>query len=343
MDHLEALRARAEYKRSMQMIAGLSAFVQGTSSTPPETDCDAASTSAPSTLTTPSGPATPGWEAGALPEASTFFQPSDTAVTCPQSELVGEEITSLEETVNSRRSGKTTRDMVADARGICTLLAAAYANDVPINHWPIAQRTLRALCRRYPRGKIWCFNDDEESSSSAETSPELSTSPHKESAANVSRKSKRQLRRQKQHAELEKLIPGVQCLALMLVRDNADGTWGAGAVLYTFSPQRTFSQKGEFNFMAAFSDVLITELARTETKATLRAKSEFMSSLSHELRTPLHGILATVEQLYEETDPYVAAKVVSQVELCGRTLLDVIDHLLDFSEVSNDDHSHCCC
>lgn len=50
---------------------------------------------------------------------------------------------------------------------------------------------------------------------------------------------------------------------------------------------------------------------------------------------PFAGILGSVECLQETETDTVSADLISQVDICGRTLLDIIDHLLDFSKINH--------
>lgn len=42
-----------------------------------------------------------------------------------------------------------------------------------------------------------------------------------------------------------------------------------------------------------------------------------------------------MECLQEQPNDNITADLVSQVDICGRTLLDIIDHLLDFSKINH--------
>lgn len=66
-----------------------------------------------------------------------------------------------------------------------------------------------------------------------------------------------------------------------------------------------------------------------------KAKGDFISSVSHELRSPLHGILASAEFLADTNLDSFQRSFVDTVESCGRTLLDTINHVLDFSKLNS--------
>ena len=60
-----------------------------------------------------------------------------------------------------------------------------------------------------------------------------------------------------------------------------------------------------------------------------------MGTISHEMRSPLHGILASVEFLADTELSTFQEGLVDTIESCGRTLLDTINHVLDFSKVNS--------
>ena len=135
--------------------------------------------------------------------------------------------------------------------------------------------------------------------------------------------------------EIQKLFPGVRSLALVGQWDHNRGRWFSACIIWTYSPLRLFSPDSEVNYISAFCDVLMAEVYRLDAQNSDKAKSDFISSISHELRTPLHGILGSVECLHEqELDPFVF-DLTSQIDVCGRTLVDIVDHLLEFAKINH--------
>lgn len=51
-------------------------------------------------------------------------------------------------------------------------------------------------------------------------------------------------------------------------------------------------------------------------------------------RSPLHGILGSVEFLHETAVSAYQAGLFSSIETCGKTLLDTIDHVLDYAKIN---------
>jgi len=67
-----------------------------------------------------------------------------------------------------------------------------------------------------------------------------------------------------------------------------------------------------------------------------RHKSQFLANMSHELRTPLNAILGYTELIRDQIYGQVPAKiqeVLERVEISGRHLLGLINHVLDLSKI----------
>lgn len=64
-----------------------------------------------------------------------------------------------------------------------------------------------------------------------------------------------------------------------------------------------------------------------------RAKSEFLATMSHEIRTPLNGVVGLTELLTAAELPPMEADAVGMIASCARSLLGVVDNVLDFSRI----------
>jgi signal transduction histidine kinase/CheY-like chemotaxis protein len=70
-----------------------------------------------------------------------------------------------------------------------------------------------------------------------------------------------------------------------------------------------------------------------------KAKGLFISNISHELRTPLHGILAAAELLNESPLNHSQASFLQTVQACGTSLVETVNHVLDFTKLSGNSKS----
>ncbi len=81
--------------------------------------------------------------------------------------------------------------------------------------------------------------------------------------------------------------------------------------------------------------------AKGLTEQVSQAKSEFIYSMSHQLRTPLNSIIGYSEMLIEDlsdsVDKTQLIEDVNRIELAGRQLLDLINNLIQISDISLDD------
>lgn len=66
-----------------------------------------------------------------------------------------------------------------------------------------------------------------------------------------------------------------------------------------------------------------------------RQKSRFLSQMSHEIRTPLNAILGMNELIMHETDNETILKYADNIQSAGRTLLALINDVLDFSKIES--------
>ena len=75
--------------------------------------------------------------------------------------------------------------------------------------------------------------------------------------------------------------------------------------------------------------------ATQEAEAANRAKSDFLAMMSHEIRTPMNAMLGMAE-LIEDTDLSKQQQgFVKAIRTSGRTLLTVINDVLDFSKIES--------
>ncbi|RDW67494.1 putative sensor histidine kinase/response regulator [Aspergillus mulundensis] len=202
---------------------------------------------------------------------------------------------------------------------------------------------LRSLLRNYPQGAI--FNVDEngsisssegsDSSSGTSVSREIMYRRHE--APKVQRRWKQQKRHRltlkEENKWLLKIFPSARCITLFPLWDSRRNRWFSGLFLWTKSP-RSFSLGGELAYLYAFSNSIMAEIHRLDIELANRAHATLVGSISHELRSPLHGILGSTELLTDSDLTPAQTALVNTVEHCGRSLLDIINNMLDFAKIN---------
>ncbi|KAL2839368.1 hypothetical protein BJY01DRAFT_28611 [Aspergillus pseudoustus] len=199
----------------------------------------------------------------------------------------------------------------------CVLLGRALREN-PQSAYPhcdfnITDKILDDLMANFPQGQIFNLSD-------SQTSEEWSFQ-----APDPVRDISRQLARH---------FPDASSVLFSPIWDWNKSRWLAGTLVWTSNTFRALGAD-ELHYFKVFGDSIISEVARVDWTTTQKSKSAFMSSVSHELRSPLHGILASAELLGATSLPPQEQHLVNMVEACGMTLLDTLNHLLDFSGINN--------
>jgi two-component system, sensor histidine kinase RpfC len=122
------------------------------------------------------------------------------------------------------------------------------------------------------------------------------------------------------------------CVALSLV--------GFGTLLITSSYWGMHSTLGVglligLAALPLFSSLLVHRLNRAlrHAEEVSQAKSQFVANMSHELRTPLNGVVGMGYLLMNTPLSPVAREYVSTILASSRTLLSLIDNILDLSKI----------
>ncbi|UKZ84502.1 uncharacterized protein TrAFT101_000408 [Trichoderma asperellum] len=213
----------------------------------------------------------------------------------------------------------------------------------------MAQPFLAKLLQRYPKGHIFNFGSNGELQSSDSSDDDgwvtdLSKDSDKPvqpapqqpvpDDASQSKRHKRPWARHNEGRIIQEVFPKARSVAFVPVWDPRKQRWCAGAFIYTLTPTRIFTVGAELNFLKAVSILAIAETLRLKTFAANQAKSDALSSLSHELRSPLHGAVLGIELLRDTELTVFQGNIAHTIEICCRTLVDTVDHLLDYSKVN---------
>ncbi|KGO68293.1 CheY-like superfamily [Penicillium italicum] len=243
------------------------------------------------------------------------------------------------------------KETIPENMTLCEILGFSTSNTSSINdeskgRLALREALLKTLLRRYPHGKIFNFSEEGSMSSDESSDGPWNSSLDSEGLNSVnidligkrargSRKKTRSATIKEDGNVLIRLFPGARSIALVPMWDSHRARWFSGALVWTNTPRRVFTSETELTYLSAFGNSVMAEVHRLDVEMSEKAKTNLVSSISHELRSPLHGILGTSEILRDTAMNALQHGLVHTIESCGRTLLDTINHLLDFSKINN--------
>jgi len=86
-------------------------------------------------------------------------------------------------------------------------------------------------------------------------------------------------------------------------------------------------------FYVLVSDVTAIAEAQSRAESAARAKADFLSNMSHEIRTPLNGVIGFSDILRTTALSAEQASYVHRITSASRSLLQIINDVLDFSKI----------
>jgi Signal transduction histidine kinase len=223
-----------------------------------------------------------------------------------------------------------------DDHTTCRILGSSTSNASSIDdHKPhefaMRESLLRVILNRYPHGKIFNYNENG-SVSDDNSSGGTYSSSERTSGSETKRKRRRPNHRQ-DASDLIKVLVGARSIIFLPLWDSHRSKWFSGILVWTNTPKRVFIPESELTYLRAFGNSVMAEIHRLDVEMAERAKTNLVSSISHELRSPLHGILGTANVLSDTAMNALQQGMVHTIESCGRTLLDTINHVLDFTYI----------
>jgi signal transduction histidine kinase/CheY-like chemotaxis protein len=193
---------------------------------------------------------------------------------------------------------------------------------------------LQQLIRRYPKGKLWSFHrdgmlsssDDEKTNSASKCRSRAVTTPE---LAKSGQKKWKSL----ENSMLNLHFPNATQVIFVPLWNPASSQWFAGCFCWNTVETQVFSSSVELSSILGFGSSIMVEHSRLESLISDRQKGDFIGSISHELRSPLHGILAAAEFLSGTNLDEFQGSLLETINACGRTLLDTMNQVLDFSKI----------
>jgi signal transduction histidine kinase len=184
----------------------------------------------------------------------------------------------------------------------------------------------------YPQGYSLKCDGPEDSSHSEDNSPNEQFSYFADIVPKDQRLQTVHTDREQHSARVKALIPNVKSAIFLPLWDFERGRWFAGCFCWSTRAERVLDGRLDLPFLKAFGHSIMQEVARLDALATSQSKTTFLSSLSHELRTPLHGILGSAHLMRNSRLDTFQVSMLNSINVCGRTLLETVEHLLDHAE-----------
>ncbi|KNG47927.1 sensor histidine kinase response regulator [Stemphylium lycopersici] len=198
---------------------------------------------------------------------------------------------------SSNSAESNTRGTSSSSSKMCQLLGVATPNDKDnAEYGTLLEPDLARMLHEYPKGKVFTFTADGTSLSS----DEVSSSPHITEQLHRPMPSKRQSRNHPMRGSeaIQTMFPFARSVAFIPFWDFERSRWFAGCLCWSNDPYRLLSPSVDLTYFKIFSNSIMRELSRLDA-LTLNEASMFNS---------LHG--------------------------CGITLLDTINHVMDYAKIS---------
>lgn len=208
---------------------------------------------------------------------------------------------------SNRSSASSSPSRVSNSTKVCKTLGIAINGEPTTTGktFAVPEPLLQRLLQAYPKGAIFFTGDLEELDGNS---------------ADVQR--------------LFEIFTPARFILFMPLWDYFKEAWYAATIGWSSSPRPLFASE-DLIYISAFGNSIMAEISRLEAVTISYAKSNFISSISHELRSPLHGILASVELLEQTALDTDRLRLFEMIEMCGTTLLETMEHLLDFAEINH--------
>ncbi|KAJ5773550.1 hypothetical protein N7457_008446 [Penicillium paradoxum] len=190
---------------------------------------------------------------------------------------------------------------------------------------------MHGLLNRYSQGKLWSFHRDGLLSSS-----DSDDSPRKSRARTRTTSTRSKHPRKWKTTEntlLNRHFPGASQVMFVPLWNAANSQWFGGCFCWNTVENIVFDPFVELSSVMGFGSSIMAECNRVESHISDRQKADFLGSVSHELRSPLHGVMAAAELLQGTTFDDFQGSLLETINACGRTLLDTMNQVLDYTKL----------
>lgn len=140
--------------------------------------------------------------------------------------------------------------------------------------------------------------------------------------------------------DIEKTIKEVEKLALGSLTVDFENRWRKKNGAFIWLSWRAAPDLETGMLYATARDITTQKEVQNEllkakelAEQTSIAKSDFLANMSHEIRTPLNGVIGFVDLLLESNLNDVQEKYAEYLKKSSKSLLDVINDILDYSKI----------
>lgn len=266
---------------------------------------------------------------------------------------------SNDDETTSQAQSEASKDDFCNVLGYSTTQGSSISDDrAPLEFEGLRDKTLQRLLRRHPNGRIFNFEADgqvlhpptlDREPPTPGLPPRRPASPTRQWSTDSQSPQELRLRSmtvaedlptiQKQRTSAVEsvinLFPGARSVVIIPLWDGQKKRWAAGGFVWTKSATRVFTTDDTLGFLRVFGLIVMAEIYRLNTVQEETIKSNILGSISHELRSPLHGLVGAVELLHDSRLDAVQQNVLNIIETSGKTLVDTINHLLDYSKINS--------
>ncbi|KAF2141622.1 uncharacterized protein K452DRAFT_358747 [Aplosporella prunicola CBS 121167] len=229
---------------------------------------------------------------------------------------------------SDQRNGDKSRIKHCEILGFSNVDRSSISGNIANKRYlSFAESHLSKLLKKYPAGKVFNINDD------GALSSDDCESKSGSAAEDISGKARPKPGRKTEIETILEIAPDARSIILLPLWDFSRKRWFAACFMWSSDKKRILSGT-DLQYMRAFGNSVMVELSRLDAITSDVTKTTFMSSISHELRSPLHGILGGIQFLQETTVDAFQVGMINSIETCGKTLLDTVDHILDFAKIN---------
>lgn len=130
--------------------------------------------------------------------------------------------------------------------------------------------------------------------------------------------------------EIQQLTPALQKFSQTLAGTLSD--YNREAIKAKAATQQLEALNNDLSSIVAHRTEQLQGALEKAESANI-AKSEFLANMSHEIRTPLNGVIGTLQVMKCEITDDNQQKHISQVLFSARSLLTIINDILDYSKI----------